>query len=171
MKEIALIDEKHIKNNLVNLRQIVFEVTETCNLNCRYCGLSDLYQTFEVRQNRNMPFKTAQLVIDHFFNLWRENQTSDTMRRLAISFYGGEPLINMPLIKKIIDYVEQSGITGRNIFYNMTTNGMLLDKHMDYLAEKKIKLLISLDGDETSQSYRVDHYGKNSFHQVIHNVK
>ena len=44
MKNIALIDEKIVKDNLINLRQIVFEVTEKCNLNCTYCGLSDLYK-------------------------------------------------------------------------------------------------------------------------------
>jgi len=48
---------------------------------------------------------------------------------------------------------------------------MLLDKHIDFLAEKNFNLLISLDGDEQSQSYRIDHSGKNSFNQVVRNVK
>jgi hypothetical protein len=32
MKTIGLIDEKSIKHNLINLKNIVFEVTEKCNL-------------------------------------------------------------------------------------------------------------------------------------------
>ena len=38
MNLIAEVDERLIKNNLVNLKQIVFEVTEKCNLNCVYHG-------------------------------------------------------------------------------------------------------------------------------------
>ena len=172
MSKIGQIDAKIIRNNLINLRQIIFEVTEKCNLNCKYCGLSEqLYQTYDVRKNRDLPFKKAQLIIDHLLNLWRDNPVSDTSLRFAVSFYGGEPLINFPLIKKIIDYVEQSDIIGRKIHYSMTTNAILLNKHIDFLAEKNFNLLVSLDGDEQSQSYRVDYSGKNSFNQVFSNVK
>ncbi len=29
---------KDIKNNLVSLSQLVIEVTDVCNLRCKYCG-------------------------------------------------------------------------------------------------------------------------------------
>ena len=167
-----ILEESVVWDNIMNAKQIVFEVTEKCNLNCKYCGLSEqLYQTYDVRKNRDLPFKKAQLIIDHLLNLWRDNPVSDTSLRFAVSFYGGEPLINFPLIKKIIDYVEQSDVIGRKIHYSMTTNAMLLHKHIDFLAKKNFNLLVSLDGDEQSQSYRVDYSGKNSFNQVFSNVK
>jgi len=169
---MGLIDEKVIKNNLINLKNIVFEVTEKCNLNCKYCGLSEqLYQKYDVRKKRDLPFKKAQLMIDYLHNLWRENYLPDTNLRLSVGFYGGEPLLNTPLIEKIIDYVEQSLSPYRKIIYSMTTNAMLLDKYMDFLAGKNFYLVISLDGDERAQSYRIDRSGNNSFNQVIHNVK
>ncbi|MDR0604731.1 MAG: radical SAM peptide maturase [Bacteroidales bacterium] len=172
MKTIGLIDERIIKNNLINLKNIVFEVTEKCNLNCKYCGLSEqLYQKYDVRKSRDLPFKKARLMIDYLLNLWRDNYTPDTNLPLIMGFYGGEPLLNMSLIKKIIDYVERSDTAGRQIYYAMTTNAMLLDKYMDFLAEKKFYLTVSLDGDETAQSYRIDRTGNNSYNQVIHNVK
>ncbi len=31
-----------VRYNLINLRQLVFEVTDACNLNCKYCAYSDL---------------------------------------------------------------------------------------------------------------------------------
>jgi uncharacterized protein len=69
MKTIGLINGKIIKNNLINLKNIVFEVTEKCNLNCKYCGLSDqLYQKYDVRKNRDLPFKKAQMIIDYLSN-------------------------------------------------------------------------------------------------------
>jgi len=172
MKKMVQIDEKTILNNLINLKQIVFEVTEKCNLKCEYCGLSErLYQVYDYRKNRDMPFKKAKSIIDYLLNLWNENKVQDTSFRLVVGFYGGEPLINSSLIRKIIDYFEQLKIESRKIQYTMTTNAVLMDKYMDFLVEKNFILFISLDGDENAQSYRLDHSGKNSFEQIIHNVK
>lgn len=170
--KIGYINADVVKNNLIDLKNIVFEVTEKCNLRCKYCGLSErLYEKHSVRDQRDLTFKKVKLLIDHLANLWEENYISDTNRFLIISFYGGEPLINMPLIKEIINYIENKNIKGKEIHYAMTTNAMLLDQYMDYLVEKKFNLAISLDGDETSQSYRVDHAGFNSYSRVIRNVK
>ena len=172
MYDILQIDEKIIRNNLINLKQVVFEVTEKCNLNCRYCGLSDqLYLRSNERKNRDLPFNKVKLLIDYLLSLWKDNKISDTNFQLVVSFYGGEPLINIPLIRKIIDYIEKSDIEGKKIQYSMTTNAILLEKHIDFLVEKKFNLLISLDGDERAQSYRVDQSGNNSFNKVTHNVK
>ena len=172
MKAIGLIDEKVVRNNLINLKNIVFEVTEKCNLKCKYCGLSEqLYEKYDQREFRDLPFEKAKLMIDYLLDLWNENYVEEMNLPFIVSFYGGEPLLNMPLITKIIDYVEKSNILGRKIYYAMTTNAMLLDKYMDYLAEKKFNLAISLDGDEAAQSYRIDHAGNNSYSRVIRNVK
>jgi uncharacterized protein len=171
-KKMLQIDKQLVKNNLINLKQVVFEVTERCNLNCKYCGLSEqFYDTYDERTNRDLPFEKAKLMIDYLADIWKENYVSDTVAKFTVSFYGGEPLINMPLIKQVIDYVEQKNILGRKIQYSMTTNGILLDKHIDFLAEKKFRLLISLDGDEVSQSYRIDFARNNSFSKVMHNVE
>ena len=170
-KKMVQINEKTVRNNLINLKQIVFEVTEKCNLKCSYCGLSDLYQAYDIRKNRDLSFEKARLMIDYLQNIWRDNTILDTVNDMAISFYGGEPLMNMPLIKEIIDYIEQLKIPGRKFHYSMTTNGVLLDKYMDFLADKNFNLLISLDGDKKSHSYRVDHFGKNSFEQVFRNIR
>ena len=47
----------------------------------------------------------------------------------------------------------------------------MLDKYADYFVEKDFHLLISLDGDEEGQSYRVYKDGRNSFDTVYRNVK
>lgn len=172
MKTIKLVDEIDIKNNILNLRNIVFEVTEKCNLNCKYCGLSEqLYQKIEPRKNRDLPFRKAQLIIDFLLDFWKENYVEDTNIPFVIGFYGGEPLLNISLIQKIIEYIEKSNIIGRQVHYAMTTNAMLLDKYIDFLAEKKFYLTISLDGDKIAQSYRVDRIGNNSYDQVVQNIK
>ena len=165
------IDNKTIRHNLLNLRHLVFEVTESCNLNCKYCAYSDLYHGYDNREGENMPFAKVKQIIDYLYQLWTENYSEgvDTIR--SISFYGGEPLLNVPFIKQVIDHVENLEKKGMVFAYAMTTNAMLLDKYMDFLVEKGFNLLISLDGDEFAHSYRVDHSGNNSFPRVFRNLK
>lgn len=76
----------------------------------------------------------------------------------------------MPFIRQVIDYVESLHIANHTIEYSMTSNAMLLDKYMDYLAEKKFHLLISLDGNKWNNSYRVTPTGESSFEKNIANV-
>lgn len=160
-----------VQHCLSNLSNLVFEVTDACNLRCTYCGYSDLYSGYDVREDKFMSFDQAKAVIDYLLNFWKTNSSPVFTKRLNISFYGGEPLLNTTLIKKIIDYVEKQENLGRTLSYSMTTNGVLLDKHIDFLVEKQFSLLVSLDGDEYAQSYRVDKQGNNSFTQVFKNVK
>lgn len=37
------VTEKEIQGALINLKQLTFEVTDACNLQCKYCGYGDLY--------------------------------------------------------------------------------------------------------------------------------
>ena len=117
-----------------------------------------------------MSFQKAKLVIDYLQGLWEKNCYNDMENAVTISFYGGEPLLNMDFIKQVISYTEQLPQTGRTFKYSMTTNGMLLDKSLDYLVDKDFTLLISLDGDEEGQGYRIDHAGNNSFQRVFKNI-
>jgi uncharacterized protein len=169
-KKFAEITSDVVRYNLMNLKQLVFEVTDACNLKCRYCGYSDLYEGYDARENKYLMFEKAKALIDYLVNLWKECTCTSFIQPLTVSFYGGEPLMNVALIKEIISYLETIRIN-KKYTYAMTTNAMLLDKYMDYLVDKQFRLLISLDGDEQGHSYRVDHSGKNSFGRVIRNVK
>ncbi|VAW25167.1 Possible regulatory protein, partial [hydrothermal vent metagenome] len=165
------IDTNDIKMNLVNLKQLVFEVTDACNLNCKYCGYGEFYEGYDPRKREGLSFKKAQNIIEYLAKLWKDNIETSLSQPFTLSFYGGEPLISMELIKEIIRFTESLDITCKKIHYSMTTNGMLLKKHMDFLAAKQFNLLVSLDGNEKNHSYRVDHRGNNSHKQVIDNIK
>jgi uncharacterized protein len=167
------ITHKDIYYNLQNLRRLCFEVTDQCNLNCKYCAYSELYRGYDTREGKNISFTRAKLVIDYLHNLWKDDCSDGINREFNISFYGGEPLLNVPFIKQTIDYVENLALekTGRICSYSMTTNAVLLDKYMDYLVDKDFSLFISLDGDEFAQSYRTYHSGKNSFNRISNNIE
>ena len=159
-----------IHHNLINLRQLVFEVTDRCNLHCKYCAYADLYDGYDQRNDTDIPFHKAKLVIDYLQELWEKNFFQDMDKTVTISFYGGEPLLNMEFVRQIVTYAEKLPNTDRIFKYSMTTNAILLNRYMDYLVEKNFSLLISLDGNEQGQSYRTDHAGNNSFQRVYRNV-
>ena len=54
----------HIKandnfHNLRNLPQLVFEVTDACNLRCKYCGYGNIYEGYDKRENLNFSLYRA----------------------------------------------------------------------------------------------------------------
>jgi len=158
--------------NIRFLRQVVFEVTEGCNLRCAYCGFSDLYTPQEGRSSRNLPYSFAESLLSYLFSMWEDDRVRELPISTAISFYGGEPLLNFPLIKSIIAFVErEKKRTNRAFTYSLTTNATLLPDYIDFLVEHRVRILVSLDGDAYGDSYRVDAKGKPSYYRVYENIK
>jgi uncharacterized protein len=143
--------------------QIILNVTERCNMRCRYCAYSGHYRGQRTHSDRDMPFKIASKAIEHFVPNMSENA--------CLSFYGGEPLLKMDLIREIIDHAES--LTDRKIKYSMTTNGTLLSPEIArYLKEKDFTLMVSLDGPrEVHDRYRVYKTGKGSFDKIMKNLR
>lgn len=171
MKEYRKISHLDIEYSLANLKQLVFEVTDACNLRCKYCAYADLYEGYDQRENLKLPFQKAKLIIDYLYEYWEKRYCIEVNDPITIGFYGGEPLLNVPFIQQVINYIESLNPIGKKFHYNMTTNAILLDRYMDFLAENEFRLLISLDGDEKGQSYRVGTKGKNSFDKVLANIQ
>lgn len=171
MKEYRKISHLDIEYSLANLKQLVFEVTDACNLRCKYCAYADLYEGYDQRENLKLPFQKAKLIIDYLYEYWEKRYCIEVNDPITIGFYGGEPLLNVPFIQQVINYIESLNPIGKKFHYNMTTNAILLNRYMDFLAENEFRLLISLDGDEKGQSYRVDTKGKNSFDKVLANIQ
>ena len=59
-----------IRNAIANSTHIVFEVTERCNLKCKYCGYGEYYETHDERHNGELSFKKAKLLLDYLYKYW-----------------------------------------------------------------------------------------------------
>lgn len=70
IKLIPTYNPEVIKNNLANLRQLVIEVTDSCNLKCKYCGLGEFYANHDVRSNKKISFPVVKRFIDYLADLW-----------------------------------------------------------------------------------------------------
>lgn len=162
----------NIAEYLANTPQITFEITERCNLSCVYCAYGKLYHNRDIRLGRDLPLENAIAFLQYIQKLWDTGYDTQGVSNVTISFYGGEPLLNMPFIQGVVDYVENKLCTYDKIFiFSMTTNALLLPRYMDYLVGKKFKLLISLDGDEKGSSLRVFHNGQQAFGKISEAIK
>jgi uncharacterized protein len=160
-----------IQYHLANTPQITFEVTDACNLNCTYCGYGKFYSDYDARENKRLSQRKAIALLDYLSKLWNSPMNISANQNVYISFYGGEPLLNMPFIQTIVDYVENNlHCPARRFTFSMTSNALLLHRYMDFLAEHNFSLLISLDGNKDNTSYRLDHKGNPAFDTIIKNV-
>ena len=164
------IPEKLVLHNMINIQQVVFEVTDKCNLNCTYCGYGDLYSGFDKRETKHLSWGKSKLILDYFIKLWGENMYPSVHKPIAIGFYGGEPLLNFGLIKDIVQYTEINRPEGLDFTYHMTTNGLLLDRFIEELVEKDVHLSISLDGNDQNNSYRLNKNGINVWQKITDNL-
>jgi len=158
------VSEYEIENQLINLKNIVFEVTDACNLRCKYCGYGELYCDYDERKDKYLSIETVKEIL-----IYIKPYISKSNGILTIGFYGGEPLLNIRLIKETVLFVKENNMN-RKIKFNMTTNAVLLDKYIDFLYQNNFTLLVSIDGNEKNHSYRVFQSGENSFNKVYQNL-
>ena len=86
-KEITLF-QNHLKVNPI-LRDLFFEVTDSCNLNCLHCGSSCL------SSNRNyLDFSLIEKTLNEVASAYEPS-------KIWVSITGGEPLLYADLIKTI----------------------------------------------------------------------
>jgi uncharacterized protein len=159
-----------IKLDLHNNKNIVFEVTNACNLKCKYCAYGEYYNNYDKRDNKKLSIKKAKRLIDYLVNIWNSNTNKSQDSEIRVGFYGGEPLLNVPFIKEIVQYTKKINLFYNYFSYGITTNGVLLDKHMDFLVKNKFTILISLDGNEKNNAFRVFPDGESSYGTVYENI-
>ncbi|MHC4944437.1 MAG: radical SAM protein [Planctomycetota bacterium] len=153
----------HIDNAL---GQMILEVTTQCNLRCRYCVFSGSYEYTRSHGASEMPRKTAFKALDYFL------AHSKKAEHQSVGFYGGEPLLNMPLIKECVDYVRMKA-PDRKVMFHMTTNGTLLTEEAEeFLIENDVGFMVSLDGPkEVHDRNRVFPDGRGTFDTILSNLK
>jgi uncharacterized protein len=151
-------------------KHIILEVTDACNLKCKYCGYGEFYSGYDQRENRFLSFEKAKALLDYMTPYWNSPKNQYFNKEIRIGFYGGEPLLNFPFIEKVVQYAQRIPLKYNSFSFGMTTNGVLLDKHIDYLVKNNFHTLISLDGDREGNGFRVLHNGKPGFDAIYKNV-
>lgn len=118
-------------------------VAQNCNMGCIYCYGSD----GSYHQKGLMTADTARGAIKWF------HSCCEKPKEAAIVFFGGEPMMNFPVIRESIEYAEKLFGEGQ-LSYGMATNMTLMtDTQLDFFASlPKMNLLVSIDGPKEIQN-------------------
>lgn len=165
LSQYPKVDENMVLDSLARVPNIILAVTKECNLACRYCCYGSLY----VQNTTAAEWKADMDVREYLEVLLKLRIKNGNRADFQISFYGGEPLLAFSKIQQCVTLADQL-MPDVHITYVITTNGILLDKYMSYLVEHHFHILISLDGNEKNNQYRVFKNGIESFNIVVKNI-
>ena len=143
------------------VKALCMHVAHTCNLNCSYCFAS---QGKYHGDRAVMSFEVGKQALDFLV------ENSAGRRNLEVDFFGGEPLLNMQVVKDLVAYARSiEKEKGKNFRFTLTTNGMLIDDDVIDFANKECSnVVLSLDGrKEIHDRFRVDYAGRGSWEQIV----
>ena len=156
---------KDFKNNSKVIKAMCLHIAHTCNLNCSYCFASQgKYQG----DRALMSFEVGKQAFDFLI------ANSGARRNLEVDFFGGEPLMNWDVVKKLVEYARSiEKEHGKNFRFTLTTNGMLIDDDViDFCNREMSNVVLSLDGrPEINDHFRVDHAGRGSYETIVPKFK
>lgn len=137
------IDFHALRNPIAVPMKYTLFLTNTCNMLCDMCT------------QRHVTANNAAYMEEC---IWTKllNETSWTYPRYVL--FGGEPLMH-PQFKEIV-----MEIINRDCNVDVVTNGMLLNKFVDCIADKHVSLFISMSGCEKTHN-KIKHNGR-SFEEI-----
>ncbi len=144
--------------------ELILLPTEQCNFRCFYC-----YEDFKLKAMKRSTIDAVKNFITH----------RGELDHFSISWFGGEPMLALPIIEEISDHVKSLVENGQFKKFQsaITTNGFFLtNENLDTLYKSGVtKFQITLDGDkETHDSLRKDSKGRGTFDTIwahLENIK
>ena len=117
------------------LTTIVINITEACNLRCKYCA--------RYKENYDNNQTITQELLDEI--IYKASQYAKTIEeKVVVQFHGGEPLIHFDLIRNAVTKNKQDN---HLLDYRIQTNATLLsDEILSFCKEYDIHLGVSIDG-------------------------
>ncbi len=152
-----------IKSN--EIKALCLHICHDCNLRCRYCFADEgAYHA----EREFMSLETAISAIDFLL------KNSGNRKVLEVDFFGGEPLMCLDTIKKVVAYAKrEAGKLGKKFLFTTTTNALLLDDDaIEFFNSEMENVVLSIDGrKEVHDAIRKTKNGKGSFDLVIDHIK
>lgn len=136
----------------------LFVVTLRCDHSCHYCQVS---RQAEGTTNFDMSPVHAEKAVDMMFK--------SPARHLKVEFQGGEPLLNFPIVRHIVDRVEDlNRREGRTITFVIASNLSRLTREiLAFCRDHHIVLSTSLDGPKDLHDAQRPVRGGSSYQSVV----
>ena len=149
------------KNRSTVVKALCLHVAHTCNLTCNYCFAA---QGKFHGDRALMSFEVGKRALDFLV------ENSGTRKNLEVDFFGGEPLMNWDVVKRLVAYARSiEKEAGKNFRFTLTTNGVLIDDDVIEFANKEMhNVVLSLDGrPEVHDKLRRTVGGKGSYELIV----
>lgn len=160
------IDESKIKKpHGMSIKSMCLHVAHDCNLRCKYC----FAETGDFGGPRGiMSLETGKKAIDFLL------EQSVGRKNLELDFFGGEPFMNLDVVKELVKYGrEREKECGKVFRFTITTNAMIMKQEdIDFLNKEMYNVVLSIDGrKEVHDRMRKDAGGKGSYDTAMKNAK
>lgn len=149
----------------IPVKALCLNIAHTCNMRCTYCfaeqgnfGLKDALMSVD----------TGKQALDFLI------ARSQGIKHLEVDFFGGEPLLNLDMMKEMVRYGrEKETSAGKKFNFTLTTNALLLDSEiMDWIIDNDISVILSLDGrEEVNDRHRILADGQGSYNKIVPHIK
>ena len=154
-----------MKNRQSVVKAMCLHIAHDCNMDCQYCFAGKGEYSGE---KGLMSYEVGKRAFDYLI------ENSGTRKNLEVDFFGGEPLMNFEVVKKLVAYGrEQEKLHDKNFRFTLTTNGLWLnDEIIDFTGEEMSNVVISLDGrKEVNDRMRNTKTGEGTYDIIIDNFK
>ncbi len=155
-----------LKGRHTVIKAMCLLVAQDCNMACKYCFASE----GEYNQGSRclMSYETGKRAIDFLV------ENSGTRKNLEVDFFGGEPLMNWDVVKRLVKYARSiEKEKDKNFRFTITTNGLLLnDEIRDFINKEMYNVVLSVDGrPEVNDRLRVTQNGKGTYDLIMPKFK
>lgn len=143
------------------VKALCLHIAHDCNLACKYCFAEE----GEYHGRRGlMSFEVGKKALDFLV------ENSGSRVNLEVDFFGGEPLMNWDVVKRLVEYgrsIEKE--KDKNFRFTLTTNGVLLnDEIEEFLNKEMANVVLSLDGrKEVNDRMRPFRTGQGSYDLIV----
>lgn len=159
-----MVSDKYL---LKKVSTFTIEVTQKCNLRCKYCCYSGEYDNR--RSHANVELSDNDLI--KCVKLIGDNMDLESPY-ITICFYGGEALLAKRKIEQIISTLQANHPNVEFVF-SISSNGLLLNRHnIEWICNTtNLKIVITIDGDKVMHDKnRVTRNGNGSFDIIMQNL-
>ncbi len=123
----------------IDIRYFIIDVTKRCNFDCIYC-----FRNFQ--DHTSIAYNVLDDVLWYIVNCCKQ----ESVRRISIQFWGGEPLFALEQIEYIVGFFAKTDL---EVAFNIETNGSLITPEIaKRLYRMRIRVGVSLDGTPVLQN-------------------
>ena len=143
------------------ISKIDLDMTNNCVLACDYCFRGE-------KNPRKLTWEVGSRAIDWLI------EKSQNEKKLSVSLFGGEPLMEFKLIKQLVPYAkEKVAECGKTIHFTAVTNSVLVtDEIIEFFRKYDMTFHTSIDGGpETQDAHRHFPNGSGSSAVIEPNIK